>query len=68
MARGRDGRSLEFIAEVLTRADVQLLLDIENVYANARNHGYDAINFLERIPLDRIAYVHVAGGVERDVL
>src|SRR5262249_58066542 len=57
-----------FLAEVLERADVLLLLDIENVYANARNHGYDPLAFLGRLPLDRLAYVHVAGGVERDGL
>lgn len=54
-----------FLTEILEQADVQLLLDIENVYANARNHGYDALTFLERIPLERIAYVHVAGGLEK---
>jgi hypothetical protein len=57
-----------FLTEVLERADVLLLLDIENVYANARNHGYDPLEFLGRIPLERIAYVHVAGGVERSGL
>jgi uncharacterized protein (UPF0276 family) len=57
-----------FLAELLERADVLLLLDVENVYANARNHGHDALAFLDRLPLERIAYVHVAGGVERDGL
>jgi uncharacterized protein (UPF0276 family) len=51
-----------FLAEVLERADVLLLLDLENVYANARNHGFDAAAFLDRIPLQRIAYIHIAGG------
>lgn len=58
----------EFLTEVLERADVLLLLDIENVYANARNHGWDPIAFLDRLPLDRIGYVHVAGGIERQGL
>jgi hypothetical protein len=57
-----------FLAEVLERADVLLLLDIENVYANAKNHGGDPVAFLDRLPLDRLAYVHVAGGVERQGL
>jgi len=57
-----------FLFELLERTDTLLLLDIENVYANARNHDYDPVEFLERIPLDRIAYVHVAGGIERDGL
>jgi uncharacterized protein (UPF0276 family) len=58
----------DFLTEVLERADVGLLLDIENVYANARNHGWDPCAFLDRIPLRRVAYVHVAGGVERQGL
>jgi uncharacterized protein (UPF0276 family) len=57
-----------FLTEVLERADVLLLLDIENVYANARNHGWDPCTFLDRIPLQRVAYVHIAGGVERQGL
>lgn len=57
-----------FLTEVVERADVLLLLDIENVYANARNHGYDPVAFLDRLPLERIAYVHIAGGVERNGL
>jgi uncharacterized protein (UPF0276 family) len=55
-----------FLTEVLEQADVLLLLDIANVYANARNHGYHPRTLLDRIPLGRIAYVHVAGGVEQD--
>jgi uncharacterized protein (UPF0276 family) len=57
-----------FLSEVLERADVLLLLDLENVYANARNHRYDPWEFLDRIPLERVAYVHVAGGVVREGL
>ena len=57
-----------FLTEVLERGDVQLLLDLENVYANCRNLGGDASAFLDRLPLERIAYVHVGGGVERDGL
>jgi uncharacterized protein (UPF0276 family) len=57
-----------FLTEILERADVLLLLDLENVYANARNHGGDPVAFLGRLPLHRLAYVHVAGGVEREGL
>jgi uncharacterized protein (UPF0276 family) len=55
-----------FLSEVLERADVGLLLDVENVYANCRNLGGDALVFLRRLPLERLTYVHVAGGFERD--
>src|SRR5262245_4386045 len=54
-----------FLREILERTDTLLLLDIENVYANARNHQFDPIRFIESLPLERIAYVHVAGGDER---
>jgi uncharacterized protein (UPF0276 family) len=54
-----------FIAELLERTGALLLLDIENVYANALNHRFDAAALLERLPLDRVAYAHVAGGVRR---
>ena len=42
------------------------MLDLSNLYANALNHGYDAVAALARFPLDRIAYVHVGGGEHRD--
>jgi uncharacterized protein (UPF0276 family) len=54
-----------FITEALERTDTMLLLDVSNLYANARNHAWDAIDFLRRIPLERLAYVHIAGGVTR---
>ncbi len=52
---------LEFLNAVLAEADCALLLDINNVYVNAVNHGYDADEFLAGIPGARIAYGHVAG-------
>ena len=50
-----------FLCELLDRTGALLLLDVANLYANARNHRYDPLSFLDRLPLDRIAYVHVAG-------
>jgi len=52
----------DFLGEVLDRTGALLLLDLANLYANARNHGVDAAAYLSSIPLDRIAYVHMAGG------
>ncbi|MBI3725423.1 DUF692 domain-containing protein [bacterium] len=54
-----------FLAEAAERADLLLLVDVSNLHANARNLGWDPIRFLERLPLERVAYAHVAGGVER---
>lgn len=60
-AFGAEMTEAEFINEVLERADCLLLLDVNNVYVNAVNHGYDARDFLARLPAPRVAYVHVAG-------
>ena len=57
-----------FLTEILERTDALLLLDVANVYANARNRGTDPAALLDRLPLDRVAYVHVAGGAEHDGL
>jgi uncharacterized protein len=54
-----------FVRAVLDEADVHLLLDLENVHANSRNHGYDPIAHLESLPLERVVEVHLAGGVVR---
>ena len=52
---------LEFINEVLAAADCELLLDVNNIHVNSVNHRYDANAFLDGLPHDRIACVHVAG-------
>ncbi|MFI9405390.1 DUF692 domain-containing protein [Nocardia sp. NPDC052316] len=56
----------EFLAELVDRTGVYLLLDIANVYANARNRARDPGAELLRLPTDRVAYCHVAGGHESD--
>jgi uncharacterized protein (UPF0276 family) len=55
----------EFVTELIERTGARLLLDVANVYANARNHGGDPLDLFDHIPLEQLAYVHVAGGVER---
>jgi len=51
----------DFLCAVLEAADCGLLLDVNNVYVNARNHGFDPIAYLRRLPLERVVQVHVAG-------
>lgn len=58
----------DFITEILDRTGAWLLLDVANVYANACNRGDDPLVLLDRLPLERLAYVHVAGGSARDGL
>lgn len=58
----------EFLEEVTRRTGCLLLVDLENLRINAANHGRDARKELERLPLERIVQVHVAGGVHREGL
>lgn len=51
----------EFITAVLAESDSELLLDVNNIYVNSINHGYDPIEFLDALPLHRVKYLHVAG-------
>lgn len=52
---------IEFLNAVLEEADTNLLLDVNNIYVNSVNHGYDAEDFLRKIPAHRVAYGHIAG-------
>lgn len=52
---------VDFVNAVLAEADCDLLLDVNNIYVNATNHGYDAGDFLARMPTSRIASYHIAG-------
>ncbi len=56
----------EFLSELIDRTGVYLVLDVANVYANSRNRGLDPIAELLRLPVERIAYCHIAGGSEFD--
>ncbi|QZH61008.1 DUF692 domain-containing protein [Mycolicibacterium farcinogenes] len=54
----------EFLTELVERTGVLLVLDVANVYANARNRGRDPLRELARLPVEQVAYSHVAGGRE----
>jgi uncharacterized protein (UPF0276 family) len=51
----------EFVSEVVARADCELLLDVNNVYVNARNHGFDPLRYLDALPAVRVRQIHLAG-------
>ncbi len=56
----------EFIATMAERADCALLLDVNNVFVSARNHGFDPVaDYLEIIPLDRVVQIHLAGHCDK---
>ena len=51
----------EFINQIVSQSGCNLLLDVNNVYVNAFNHHYDPYEFISGMPLDRVAYLHMAG-------
>ena len=56
---------VDFIRELLEKTGALLLLDLSNVHANAHNLGGDPVQLISSLPLDRLAYVHIGGGIER---
>jgi uncharacterized protein (UPF0276 family) len=54
-------REIDFVNAVLAEADCDLLLDVNNIHVNSVNHGYDAEAFLDALPGERVAWIHVAG-------
>lgn len=60
-APGQEMSEIEFFNAVVEEADCNVLIDINNIYVNSVNHGYDAEAFLNAMPGKRIAYAHIAG-------
>jgi uncharacterized protein (UPF0276 family) len=56
----------EFLGEVAERADCAILLDVNNVYVNACNHGYRALDFITAVNPARVAEIHLAGHTRRE--
>ncbi|UNO39444.1 DUF692 domain-containing protein [Streptomyces sp. MST-110588] len=56
----------QFLAELVRRTGVRLLIDVANLHTNHVNRNEDPAVALDELPVEAIAYVHVAGGVERD--
>jgi uncharacterized protein (UPF0276 family) len=55
----------EFIAELAEKADCGILLDVNNVYVSAFNHGFDAEKFIDGIPAERVVQIHLAGHTDK---
>jgi len=51
----------DFVSAVAEEADCGILLDVNNLYVNARNHGIDQRAYLKTLPADRVAQIHLAG-------
>jgi uncharacterized protein (UPF0276 family) len=51
----------DFLSEVAQRADCGILLDINNIYVSAKNHGFDPFDYLDGVPIQRVVQFHLAG-------
>ncbi len=51
----------EFLSEVANRADCGILLDLNNIFVSACNHGFDPLDYLDAVPADRVKQFHLAG-------
>jgi len=51
----------EFLNEVVHTADCGILLDVNNIYVSSQNHDFDPMQYVNSIPADRVAQIHIAG-------
>ena len=51
----------EFLREVVEQADCGILLDVNNIYVSAMNHGFDPMDYLNGVPHERVGQIHIAG-------
>jgi uncharacterized protein (UPF0276 family) len=51
----------EFLNEVVEAADCGILLDVNNIYVSSQNHDFDPMTYVESVPTQRVAQIHIAG-------
>ena len=65
---GADMTEWEFLAELCRRTGCELLLDINNIFVSATNHGFDALDYLSGIPAEKVRQIHLAGHSQGEAL
>lgn len=51
----------DFYSAVVEKADIYMMLDVNNIYVSSRNHGFDPMTYVNNIPLERVLQIHLAG-------
>lgn len=51
----------EFYSQIVEKADISMMLDVNNIYVSSRNHGFDPKTYYQNIPMDRVIQIHLAG-------
>ena len=59
---GSDYDEASWLSAIATDSDAHLLLDLHNLYSNAQNFGFEAADYVQRVPVERVSVVHLAGG------
>jgi uncharacterized protein (UPF0276 family) len=55
----------DFVAEVAERGDCGILLDCNNVFVSAKNHGFDPLEYVDGVPPGRVVQIHLAGHTDK---
>lgn len=58
----------EFLNEMARRTGCYLLLDVNNIYVSANNHGFSVDDYLQGLPLDRVRQIHLAGHTPGEII
>ncbi|MCH9027097.1 MAG: DUF692 domain-containing protein [Proteobacteria bacterium] len=56
----------EFVQGLVDRTDCELLIDVNNIYVSATNHGFDPMDYIKAVPKERVREIHLAGYEERE--
>jgi uncharacterized protein (UPF0276 family) len=59
--QGEEMTEWEFYREVVEKADVFMMLDVNNIYVSSRNHGFQPKDYYSKLPLERVIQIHLAG-------
>lgn len=51
----------EFYSQIVEKADIHMMLDVNNIYVSSKNHGFLPHEYIDNIPLDRVLQIHLAG-------
>jgi uncharacterized protein (UPF0276 family) len=55
----------EFYSAIVEKADIHMMLDVNNIYVSSRNHGFDPKDYYQNIPLHRVIQIHLAGHTDK---
>lgn len=55
----------EFYGTIVEKANIHMMLDVNNIYVSSRNHGFDPMDYIKNIPLERVIQIHLAGHVDK---